>query len=198
MYALISLDWGGSGIEYSLEKRVPVEKEVGKPIDENSACVEVGTTSQTPAKRCQLQNYFPSNDIICEEDFIRVVEKLDGTVETTDTIVKLKTKIENSSTFESDPDFVKTLIQNCIDERYQNEKRSTRCGQRTVRISRCGMQPKATQSPRLGALNETKTKTFELVEEKQKNSWTLSQRKGEHERCASERLPSEYHRQTYL
>ncbi|GFT77681.1 hypothetical protein TNCV_4245551 [Trichonephila clavipes] len=29
---------------------------------------------------------------------------------------KLKTKIENSSTFESDPDFVKTLIQNCIDE----------------------------------------------------------------------------------
>ncbi|GFW87807.1 hypothetical protein TNCV_1359111 [Trichonephila clavipes] len=52
-----------------------------------------------------------------KEDFIRVVEKLNGTVENTDTIVKLKTKIENSSTFESDPDFVKTLIQNCIDER---------------------------------------------------------------------------------
>ncbi|GFX85155.1 hypothetical protein TNCV_1647021 [Trichonephila clavipes] len=52
-----------------------------------------------------------------KEDFIRVVEDLDGTVESTDTIVKLKTKIENSSTFESDPDFVKTLIQNCIDER---------------------------------------------------------------------------------
>ncbi|GFT92705.1 retrovirus-related Pol polyprotein from transposon 17.6 [Trichonephila clavipes] len=52
-----------------------------------------------------------------KEDFIRVVENLDGTVESTDTIVKLKTKIENSSTFESDPDFVKTLIQNCIDER---------------------------------------------------------------------------------
>ncbi|GFV26626.1 hypothetical protein TNCV_679881 [Trichonephila clavipes] len=43
--------------------------------------------------------------------------RTDGTVESTDTIVKLKTKIENSSTFESDPDFVKTLIQNCIDER---------------------------------------------------------------------------------
>ncbi|GFX22623.1 hypothetical protein TNCV_2993581 [Trichonephila clavipes] len=35
-----------------------------------------------------------------KEDLIRVVEDLDGTVESTDTIVKLKTKIENSSTFE--------------------------------------------------------------------------------------------------
>ncbi|GFU82797.1 phosphatase and actin regulator 2 [Trichonephila clavipes] len=61
-----------------------------------------------------------------KEDFIRVVEKLNGTVENTDTIVKLKTKIENSSTFESDPDFVKTLIQNCIDERVsQNEREET-------------------------------------------------------------------------
>ncbi|GFS77367.1 hypothetical protein TNCV_4566051 [Trichonephila clavipes] len=58
-----------------------------------------------------------------KEDFIRVVEDhRDGTVESTDTIVKLKTKIENSSTFESDPDFVKTLIQNCIDERVSERK----------------------------------------------------------------------------
>ncbi|GFV10635.1 transposon Tf2-6 polyprotein [Trichonephila clavipes] len=58
-----------------------------------------------------------------KEDLIRVVEDLDGTVESTDTIAKLKTKIENSSTFESDPDFVKTLIKNCIDERVsQNER----------------------------------------------------------------------------
>ncbi|GFV75433.1 transposon Tf2-6 polyprotein [Trichonephila clavipes] len=61
-----------------------------------------------------------------KEDLKRVVEKLDGSVESTDTIVKLKTKIENSSTFESDPDFVKTLIQNCIDERVsQNEREVT-------------------------------------------------------------------------
>ncbi|GFW08173.1 integrase catalytic domain-containing protein [Trichonephila clavipes] len=61
-----------------------------------------------------------------KEDLIRVVEELDGIVESTDTIVKLKTKIENSSTFESDPDFVKTLIQNCIDERVsQNESEVT-------------------------------------------------------------------------
>ncbi|GFU66385.1 hypothetical protein TNCV_2551341 [Trichonephila clavipes] len=61
-----------------------------------------------------------------KEDLIRVVEELDGTVQSTDTIVKLKTKIENSSTFESDPDFVKTLIQNCIDERVsQNEREET-------------------------------------------------------------------------
>ncbi|GFV98580.1 integrase catalytic domain-containing protein [Trichonephila clavipes] len=57
------------------------------------------------------------------EDLIRVVEDLDGTVESTDTIAKLKTKIENSSTFESDPDFVKTLIQNCIDERVSRNER---------------------------------------------------------------------------
>ncbi|GFU48801.1 phosphatase and actin regulator 2 [Trichonephila clavipes] len=61
-----------------------------------------------------------------KEDFIRVVEDLDGSVESTDTIVKLKTKIENSSTFESDPDFVKTLIQNCIYERVsRNEREAT-------------------------------------------------------------------------
>ncbi|GFW38538.1 hypothetical protein TNCV_4149111 [Trichonephila clavipes] len=58
-----------------------------------------------------------------KEDLIRVVEDLDGSVESTDTIAILKTKIENSSTFESDPDFVKTLIKNCIDERVsQNER----------------------------------------------------------------------------
>ncbi|GFW54335.1 CCHC-type domain-containing protein [Trichonephila clavipes] len=58
-----------------------------------------------------------------KEDLIRVVEELDGIVESTDTIVKLKTKIENSSTFESDPDFVKTLIQNCIDEYRKTKER---------------------------------------------------------------------------
>ncbi|GFS62476.1 hypothetical protein TNCV_1262631 [Trichonephila clavipes] len=58
-----------------------------------------------------------------KEDLIRVVEDLDGTVESTVTIVKLKTKIENSSTFESDPDFVKTLIKNCIDERVSRNER---------------------------------------------------------------------------
>ncbi|GFX39124.1 transposon Tf2-9 polyprotein [Trichonephila clavipes] len=58
-----------------------------------------------------------------KEDLIRVVQELDGIVESTDTIVKLKTKIENSSTFESDPDFVKTLIQNCIDERVSQKRK---------------------------------------------------------------------------
>ncbi|GFY01416.1 hypothetical protein TNCV_850241 [Trichonephila clavipes] len=58
-----------------------------------------------------------------KEDLIKVVEDLDGTVESTDTIAKLKTKIENSSTFESDPDFVKTLIKNCIDERVSRNER---------------------------------------------------------------------------
>ncbi|GFW44203.1 phosphatase and actin regulator 2 [Trichonephila clavipes] len=60
-----------------------------------------------------------------KEDLIRVVEDLDGTVESTDTIAKLKTKIEKSSTFESDANFVKTLIKNCIDERVSRNERET-------------------------------------------------------------------------
>ncbi|GFX35025.1 hypothetical protein TNCV_2329651 [Trichonephila clavipes] len=61
-----------------------------------------------------------------KEDLIRVVEDLDGTVESTDTIAKLRTKIVKSTTFESDADFVKTLIKNCIDERVsRNEKEAT-------------------------------------------------------------------------
>ncbi|GFV12492.1 transposon Tf2-6 polyprotein [Trichonephila clavipes] len=112
-----------------IRERKKNAREVGKPIDENSACVEVGTTHKHLRRGVHsnnFKNYFSSNDITCEEDLIRVVEELDGTVESTDTIVKLKTKIENSSTFESDPDFVKTLIQNCIDERVsQNEREVT-------------------------------------------------------------------------
>ncbi|GFT89913.1 hypothetical protein TNCV_1666301 [Trichonephila clavipes] len=52
-----------------------------------------------------------------KEDLTRVVENLDSTVESTDTIVKLKTKIENSSTFlKVIQNSLKLLIQNCIDE----------------------------------------------------------------------------------
>ncbi|GFX20202.1 transposon Tf2-6 polyprotein [Trichonephila clavipes] len=126
-------------------------REVGKPIDENSACVEVGTThkhlrrdeisginvfigyivcaSNKGARKKKgriFLNFYKMYKNALKEDLIRVVKELDGTVESTDTIVKLKTKIENSSTFESDPDFVKTLIQNCIDERVsQNEREVT-------------------------------------------------------------------------
>ncbi|GFW42931.1 transposon Tf2-6 polyprotein [Trichonephila clavipes] len=70
-----------------------------------------------------------------KEDFIRVVENLDGTVESTDTIVKLKTKIENSSTFESDPDFVKTLIQNCIDERVSRNEREVTLEKQKIELA---------------------------------------------------------------
>ncbi|GFY33636.1 retrovirus-related Pol polyprotein from transposon opus [Trichonephila clavipes] len=68
--------------------------EVGT-IDENFACVAAGTI--LPAKRRYCGEYGQS--------------------------YKLKTKIENSSTFESDPDFVKTLIKNCIDERVSRNER---------------------------------------------------------------------------
>ncbi|GFU88689.1 hypothetical protein TNCV_4443661 [Trichonephila clavipes] len=71
-----------------------------------------------------------------KEDLIRVVEDLDGTVESTDTIAKLKTKIENSSTFESDPDFVKTLIQNCIDERVSRNEREVTLGKQKIELAK--------------------------------------------------------------
>ncbi|GFW11311.1 retrovirus-related Pol polyprotein from transposon 17.6 [Trichonephila clavipes] len=71
-----------------------------------------------------------------KEDFIRVVENLDGTVESTDTIAKLKSKIENSSTFESDPDFVKTLIQNCIDERVSRNEREVTLEKQKIELAK--------------------------------------------------------------
>ncbi|GFW61939.1 hypothetical protein TNCV_4669641 [Trichonephila clavipes] len=71
-----------------------------------------------------------------KEDLIRVVENLDDTVESTDTIVKLKTKIETSSTFESDPDFVKTLIQNCIDERVSRNEREVTLEKQKIELAK--------------------------------------------------------------
>ncbi|GFW07395.1 integrase catalytic domain-containing protein [Trichonephila clavipes] len=71
-----------------------------------------------------------------KEDLIRVVEDLDGTVESTDTIANLKTKIENSSTFESDPDFVKTLIQNCIDERVSRNEREVSLEKQKIELAK--------------------------------------------------------------
>ncbi|GFV83346.1 histone-lysine N-methyltransferase SETMAR [Trichonephila clavipes] len=74
--------------------------------------------------------------VALKEDLIRVVEDLDGTVESTDTIVKLKTKIENSSTFESDPDFIKTLIQNCIDERVSRNEREVTLEKQKIELAK--------------------------------------------------------------
>ncbi|GFS84516.1 hypothetical protein TNCV_4606891 [Trichonephila clavipes] len=70
------------------------------------------------------------------EDLIRVVENLDSTVESTDTIANLKTKIENSSTFESEPDFVKTLIQNCIDERVSRNEREVTLEKQKIELTK--------------------------------------------------------------
>ncbi|GFX52569.1 hypothetical protein TNCV_4325851 [Trichonephila clavipes] len=77
-----------------------------------------------------------------KEDLIRVVEDLDGTVESTDTIAKLKTKIENSSTFESDPDFVKTLIQNCIDERVSRNEREATLEKQKIELAKLQLAKK--------------------------------------------------------
>ncbi|GFX63472.1 hypothetical protein TNCV_104801 [Trichonephila clavipes] len=103
-----------------------------------------------------------------KEDLIRVVEDLDGTVESTDTIVKLKTKIENSSTFESDPDFVKTLIQNCIDERVSRNEREVTLGKQKIELARLQLA----QLEKEVELQRVKNKALSLnpaakVEEKQ-------------------------------
>ncbi|GFW90110.1 transposon Tf2-6 polyprotein [Trichonephila clavipes] len=71
-----------------------------------------------------------------KEDLITVVEDLDGTVESTDTIAKLKTKIENSSTFESYPDFVNTLIKNCIDERVSRIERGATLEKQKIELAK--------------------------------------------------------------
>ncbi|GFU98226.1 hypothetical protein TNCV_2440781 [Trichonephila clavipes] len=50
-------------------RQIPACVEVGKPIDENSACVELEPLTNTCEEVTieQLQNYFSSNDITCEE-----------------------------------------------------------------------------------------------------------------------------------
>ncbi|GFV87748.1 transposon Tf2-6 polyprotein [Trichonephila clavipes] len=103
-----------------------------------------------------------------KEDLIRVVEDLDGTVESTDTIANLKTKIENSSTFESDPDFVKTLIQNCIDERVSRNEREVTLEKQKIELAKLQLA----QLEKEVELQRAKNKALSLnpaakVEEKQ-------------------------------
>ncbi|GFW42001.1 hypothetical protein TNCV_7091 [Trichonephila clavipes] len=127
-----------SPIEHILDHlgwQVGQPTKVGKPIDKYSACVEVGKPIDKYSACVEVGKPIDENPA-CVEDFIRVVEKLNGTVENTDTIVKLKTKIENSSTFESDPDFVKTLIQNCIDERVSRNKREVTSGKQKIELAK--------------------------------------------------------------
>ncbi|GFV06547.1 integrase catalytic domain-containing protein [Trichonephila clavipes] len=103
-----------------------------------------------------------------KEDLIRVVEDLDGTVESTDTIAKLKTKIENSSTFESDPDFVKTLIQNCIDERVSRNEREATLKKQKIELAKLQLVQLEKEIELQTAKNEAKSlNPAAKVEEKQ-------------------------------
>ncbi|GFX49449.1 integrase catalytic domain-containing protein [Trichonephila clavipes] len=109
-----------------------------------------------------------------KEDLIRVVEDLDGTVESTDTIAKLKTKIENSSTFESDPDFVKTLIKNCIDERVSRNEREATLEKQKIELAKLQLA----QLEKEIELQTAKNKALSLnpaakVEEEQSENFNL-------------------------
>ncbi|GFW57492.1 transposon Tf2-6 polyprotein [Trichonephila clavipes] len=109
-----------------------------------------------------------------KEDFIRVVEDLDGTVESTNTIAKLKTKIENSSTFESDPDFFKTLIQNCIDERVSRNEREVTLEKQKIELTKLQLA----QLEKEIELQTAKNKALSLnpaakVEDKQSENFNL-------------------------
>ncbi|GFT43861.1 phosphatase and actin regulator 2 [Trichonephila clavipes] len=103
-----------------------------------------------------------------KEDLIRVVEDLDGTVESADTIAKLKTKIEKSSTFKSDADFVKTLIKNCIDERVSRNERKATLEKQKIELAKLQLA----QLEKENELQTAKNKALSLnpaakVEEKQ-------------------------------
>ncbi|GFV24246.1 transposon Tf2-6 polyprotein [Trichonephila clavipes] len=109
-----------------------------------------------------------------KEDLIRVVEDLDGTVESTDTIAKLKTKIEKSSTFESDADFVKTLIKNCIDERVSRNEREATLEKQKIELAKLQLA----QLEKEVELQTAKNKALSLnpaakVEEKQSENFNL-------------------------
>ncbi|GFT01685.1 integrase catalytic domain-containing protein [Trichonephila clavipes] len=115
--------------------------------------------SQTPAKRCQFEQFICSRTIVqlyylrrgeiseinvflqlLDTSYVRATRELEKKRrycgECTDTIAKLKTKIENSSTFESDPDFVKTLIQNCIDERVSRNEREVTLEKQKIELAK--------------------------------------------------------------
>ncbi|GFV47918.1 retrovirus-related Pol polyprotein from transposon opus [Trichonephila clavipes] len=109
-----------------------------------------------------------------KEDLIRVVEDLDGSVESTDTIAILKTKIENSSTFESDPDFVKTLIQNCIDKRVSRNEREVTLEKQKIELAKLQLAKLEKEIE----LQTAKNKALSLnpaakVEEKQSENFNL-------------------------
>ncbi|GFU83721.1 phosphatase and actin regulator 2 [Trichonephila clavipes] len=62
--------WYPDGTQIAAKKQAESSLKVGKPIDENSACVEVGTTHKhlrRGDKSNNFKNYFSSNDITCEE-----------------------------------------------------------------------------------------------------------------------------------
>ncbi|GFW53293.1 transposon Tf2-6 polyprotein [Trichonephila clavipes] len=103
-----------------------------------------------------------------KEDLIRVVEDLDSTVESTDTIAKLKTKIEKSSTFESDPDFVKTLIKNCIDERVSRNEREATLEKQKIELAKLQLAQLEKEVELQAAKNKALSlNTAAKVEEKQ-------------------------------
>ncbi|GFQ67735.1 hypothetical protein TNCT_691241 [Trichonephila clavata] len=102
-----------------------------------------------------------------KEDLIRVVEELDGTVESTDTVAKLKTKIEKSSTFESDADFVKTLIKSYIDERVSRNERQATLEKQKIELAKLQLA----QSEKEVELQTTKNKALNsLVSMKKKKN----------------------------
>ncbi|GFR02549.1 hypothetical protein TNCT_505581 [Trichonephila clavata] len=115
-----------------------------------------------------------------KKDLIRVVEEIDGTVESTDTVAKLKTKIEKSSTFESDADFVKTLIKNFIDERVSRNERQTTLEKQKIELAKLQFA----QLEKEIKLQTTKNKALNLnpaakTEEKQFSSGLHEKKKKE-------------------
>ncbi|GFR34048.1 hypothetical protein TNCT_239331 [Trichonephila clavata] len=128
-----------------------------------------------------------------KEDLIRVVEELDGTVESTDTVAKLKTKIEKSSTFESNADFVKTLIKNYIDERVSRNERQATLEKQKIELAKLQLaqlekevelQTTKNKALSLNPAAKTEEKLFSSgLHEKKKNQVPLRTAYGQAGRC---------------
>ncbi|GFS75332.1 retrovirus-related Pol polyprotein from transposon 17.6 [Trichonephila clavipes] len=96
-------------------------------------------------------------------------------------VPKLKTEIEESSTFESDADFVKTLIKNCIDERVSRNERQVTLENQKIELAKLQLEKEVElQTAKNKALNlnpaaKIEEKQFETdIENMVKSIKTLS------------------------
>ncbi|GFR23380.1 hypothetical protein TNCT_22601 [Trichonephila clavata] len=115
-------------------------------------------------------------------------------MESTDTVSKLKTKIEKSSTFESDADFVKTLIKNYIDERVSRNERQATLEKQKIELAKLQLaqlekevelQTTKNKALSLNSAAKTEEKQFSSGLHEKKNQVPLRTAYGQAGRCGT-------------